>query len=397
MRQSTLTVSSFAIVALAGAAIADAARAQAVPVSYPTDPGFDAAYYPAAPKGTERVVGEAAVAVAEPMALSFVQADPYARDPIYEIGARRSIEVGAGDTVYAVARRFGLAPTDIIKANNLSAPYTLKIGQVLVLPETATAQQTAAAQPAPAPTRPAPAPKRQAMPQPIPVSFAAVNEELPKGIYRVRPGDTLYSLSRRFEVPLETLAATNGITAPYSLAIDQQLVIPGAAAAAAATTPAAPSSASEAARQSENDSILVSKTPGSRFAWPLRGDIVMGFGVNDGGVRNDGINIAAPVGAPVRAAADGEVVYTGAELEGYGNLLLIRHEDGWVSAYAHTDTILVEKGEKVRQGQVVAKVGKTGAVEQSQLHFELRHELKPRDPVAALNGTDIKATVAFQR
>ena len=117
----------------------------------------------------------------------------------------------------------------------------------------------------------------------------------------------------------------------------------------------------------------------------------MNYGLDGNGRRNDGINIAAPVGTPIRAVDDGEVVYRGSDLEGYGNLLLIKHTNGWVSAYAHTDAMLVRKGEQVRKGQVVAKVGTTGSVAQPQLHFELRHDLKPADPIAALQGRDARA------
>ncbi|MEM6649279.1 MAG: M23 family metallopeptidase [Pseudomonadota bacterium] len=395
MRPSFLVTSSLTLVAFAGAAVADAAFAQnAVPVVYGTNPGSDRPAYPAGTEPSTLVIGEAA-ALASPAAsaplikASFGQGQPYAKDPIYNITHRQSIEVQAGDTVYAVARRYGLSPTDIIHVNGLSAPYNLKIGQQLFLP----AQK--------APAIKASAPKASSLEAssfiahanlPAATSTAPSPQEVKRldSLYTVRPGDTLYSLSRQFQVDLVALASANGLQAPYSLSINQRLVIPGANVSIAPAQTATPN-ASQLAPMAEP--ILVSKAPGSRFAWPLQGSIVRQYGMSNDGVRNDGINIAAPVGAPIRASADGEVVYTGSELEGYGNLLLIRHEEGWVSAYAHTDDIIVNKGDRVRQGQVVAKVGKTGAVDQSQLHFELRHELKPRDPIAALNGTDYKASM----
>ena len=122
------------------------------------------------------------------------------------------------------------------------------------------------------------------------------------------------------------------------------------------------------------------------FIWPVWCKVLSGFGPKRNGLHNDGINIAAPIGTPIRAVDDGEVVYRGSDLEGYGNLLLVKHTGGWVSAYAHTDAMLVRKGETVRKGQVIAKVGTTGTVDQPQLHFELRHDLKPTDPLAALDG-----------
>jgi len=116
----------------------------------------------------------------------------------------------------------------------------------------------------------------------------------------------------------------------------------------------------------------------------VKGAVIAEFGSAGVGRRNDGVNIAAPVGTPVRAAADGEVVYRGSELDGYGNLLLIKHADGFVTAYAHNDTMLARKGQKVQKGQVIAKVGQTGAVTEPQLHFEIRQNLKSVDPLALL-------------
>ncbi|MEX0645808.1 MAG: M23 family metallopeptidase, partial [Parvularculaceae bacterium] len=114
--------------------------------------------------------------------------------------------------------------------------------------------------------------------------------------------------------------------------------------------------------------------------------IIGQYGAGLMGRRNDGVNIAAPVGTPVRASADGEVVYRGSDLDGYGNLLLIKHGDGFVTAYAHNDAMLVKKGDLVRQGQVIAKVGQTGAATVPQLHFEIRQDLKSVDPLGFLQN-----------
>src|SRR5205823_10176361 len=109
-----------------------------------------------------------------------------------------------------------------------------------------------------------------------------------------------------------------------------------------------------------------------KFLWPVNGKVVLAFGATDGGTHNDGINIAAPLGTPVRAADNGVVVYAGNELRGFGNLLLVRHADGWVSAYAHCDALLVKRGDQVKRGQVIARVGQSGSVAAPQLHFELQ-------------------------
>ena len=121
-----------------------------------------------------------------------------------------------------------------------------------------------------------------------------------------------------------------------------------------------------------------------KFLWPVNGKIVSPFGAKDGGQHNDGINIAAPLGTPVHAADTGVVVYAGNELRGFGNLLLIRHDNGWVSAYAHCDALLVKRGDTVKRGQVIARVGQSGNVDAPQLHFELRKGAEAVDPIAQL-------------
>ncbi|WP_244296124.1 M23 family metallopeptidase [Pannonibacter phragmitetus] len=123
---------------------------------------------------------------------------------------------------------------------------------------------------------------------------------------------------------------------------------------------------------------------GPMFRWPVRGRVISEFGSKPGGARNDGINLAVPEGTPVKAAGDGSVIYAGNELQGFGNLVLIRHADGWVSAYAHNSEILVKRGDEVQRGQVISKAGATGNVSQPQVHFELRQGNRPVDPTRYL-------------
>ncbi|MGB8275382.1 MAG: M23 family metallopeptidase, partial [Alphaproteobacteria bacterium] len=125
---------------------------------------------------------------------------------------------------------------------------------------------------------------------------------------------------------------------------------------------------------------------GPYFAWPLKGRIVSPFGPKKGGEHNDGINIAAARGAPVRAADDGVVTYAGNELRGFGNLVLIRHDDGWTTAYAHNEQLLVKRGDAVKRGQVIAKAGSSGSVATPQLHFEIRRGRRAVDPAAYLTA-----------
>jgi len=121
-----------------------------------------------------------------------------------------------------------------------------------------------------------------------------------------------------------------------------------------------------------------------RFAWPVRGRVLSGFGPKPDGLRNDGVNIAVPEGSPVRAAERGTVVYVGNELRGYGTLILLKHADGWLTAYAHLGSTTVDKGDRVGPGQVVGTVGKSGAVVDPQLHFEVRRGSQAVNPLEYL-------------
>lgn len=295
-----------------------------------------------------------------------------------------TVRVARGDTVYALARRHGVSPQAIIRENGLAAPYHLTVGQRVNLPAGANAPvQTARARDAETISRDA--------------------------LYRVKSGDTLYSISRKTGVSVAKLAQANALRHPYTLTPGQEILAPGAridgsaryaaapapkpAQQRAARTPSAKPTPSQDTAQTDAPGVSslarqASFTPpasGAAFDWPVRGAIVGEFGLGDLGRRNDGINIAAPAGTPVRAAADGEVVYRGSELDGFGNLLLVKHVDGYVTAYAHNDSMLVKKGDVVRQGQVIAKVGATGAVTTPQLHFEIRKKLKSVDPMTYLD------------
>ena len=122
------------------------------------------------------------------------------------------------------------------------------------------------------------------------------------------------------------------------------------------------------------------------FRWPVRGRLIAGFGSKPDGTQNDGINLAVPEGTPIKAADDGVVAYAGNELKGYGNLVLISHANGFVSAYAHASELMVKRGDTVKRGQVIAHAGQTGNVTSPQLHFEIRKGSTPVDPTQYLGG-----------
>ncbi len=128
----------------------------------------------------------------------------------------------------------------------------------------------------------------------------------------------------------------------------------------------------------------VNNSPG--FRWPARGRVILGYGPKTNGGQNDGINVSVPEGTPIKAAEDGVVAYSGNELKGYGNLVLIRHANGFVTAYAHASELTVKKGEPVKRGQVIGKSGATGNVTAPQLHFEVRKGATPVDPMQYLQG-----------
>jgi len=122
------------------------------------------------------------------------------------------------------------------------------------------------------------------------------------------------------------------------------------------------------------------------FRWPVRGKVITSYGAKTNGKSNDGINVAVPEGTPVKAAEDGVVAYSGNELKGYGNLILVRHSNGYVTAYAHASELLVKRGDTIKRGQIIAKSGQSGEVGSPQLHFEIRKGSSPVDPLQFLNG-----------
>jgi murein DD-endopeptidase MepM/ murein hydrolase activator NlpD len=122
------------------------------------------------------------------------------------------------------------------------------------------------------------------------------------------------------------------------------------------------------------------------FRWPVRGKVITSYGAKTNGKANDGINLAVPEGTPVKAAEDGVVAYSGNELKGYGNLVLVRHANGYVTAYAHASELLVKRGDTIKRGQIIAKSGQSGEVGSPQLHFEIRKGSTPVDPLQFLNG-----------
>jgi murein DD-endopeptidase MepM/ murein hydrolase activator NlpD len=282
----------------------------------------------------------------------------------------RPVESGAivvqrGDTLNGLARRHNVAAHDLIETNHLRAPYALQVGQRLSLPrahESATRvveTQPAAVDHAPVGSAPPAVPAGRVESAPIaPISSAPV---------ATPPSATAAAVTAE---PVRT-ASVPRATEPVS-----------EARAIEAPSHAAPT-ASLSERQIaavEPASVAMPARAGRGFQWPVRGRVVSDFGPKGGGLHNDGINIAATRGTPIRAAESGVVVYAGNELRGFGNLVLLRHADGWMTAYGHADDLTVQRGDQVRRGQVIGKVGATGNVSTPQIHFEIRRGSRPVNP-----------------
>jgi murein DD-endopeptidase MepM/ murein hydrolase activator NlpD len=171
--------------------------------------------------------------------------------------------------------------------------------------------------------------------------------------------------------------AAGTLTPPAPPPVEQQVAVAPQTGAAAAQAPAAPQASAPAPQQES--------AAGSGFRWPVRGRVISEFGKKPNGERNDGINMAVPEGTAVKAAEDGTVIYSGNELKSYGNLILVRHENGWVSAYAHNSELKVKRGEQVRRGQIVALSGMSGGVTTPQVHFELRKDATPVNPMSHMS------------
>ncbi|WP_439392186.1 peptidoglycan DD-metalloendopeptidase family protein [Bradyrhizobium sp. PMVTL-01] len=322
------------------------------------------------------------------------------------------IIVGTSDTLDVLAKRYHVTPQAILAANGYKGPRALSPGQQLIIPHPATAAAPAAAPVAAAPAM-APAGK--------PVAAVAA----PASSHFVNRGDTLASIARKNHISAAELARANGLDSSAKLKLGTKLTVPGARTAALAA-PVAAASAGAAPVPGTLQPVVAAPAPATKmaaaaapvqsarlaqattnveekaaevqakaaettsalptFRWPVRGKVVTSYGAKTNGKSNDGINLAVPEGTPVKAAEDGVVAYSGNELKGYGNLVLVRHSNGYVTAYAHASELLVKRGDTIKRGQVIAKSGQSGEVASPQLHFEIRKGSSPVDPLQFLNG-----------
>jgi murein DD-endopeptidase MepM/ murein hydrolase activator NlpD len=266
--------------------------------------------------------------------------------------------VTSGETLYGVARKYGVRPSEIVSANGL-ASESLRIGQRIQIPGAGGTSMASA--PAAKPTVVASTNPSEGL-----LTVGGAPATLP-----VQPnGMPVATAQPQMQPPAQAQPprVIAGVPAIPSIPVEK-------------STAATPASVSAAA-----DAIEPPSANGTSFRWPVRGRIISGFGTKPNGEKNDGINLAVPEGTAVKAAEAGTVIYAGNELEGYGKLVLIRHADDWVSAYAHNSSVQVKKGDTIRRGQTIATAGMSGSVSSPQVHFELRKKAKPVNPLDYLAG-----------
>jgi murein DD-endopeptidase MepM/ murein hydrolase activator NlpD len=348
-----------------------------------------------------------------------------------------AVVIGPDETIETVARKHGVPVQALMQANAITNPASVVPGQRLVIPRYAVHGTGANLAHAAAPRGPAPAAAAvtavapgAALPASAPTGSVQTLLPVPP-VHTVAAGDTLSRIARQYRVKVKDLTIANGIQPDTRLNIGMKLTVPVTAVAAAPKgQPAAPPVKAQSVAQAKSGGVpaggpakpqqgahapsapvpgkMASSDPppsarvatavdvpaddaGSpglngapAFRWPVRGRVINNFGAKINGAANDGIDLAVPDGTPVRAADDGVVAYSGNELKGYGNLVLVRHANGFVTAYAHASELMVKRNDQVHKGQVIAKSGQTGTAANPQLHFEVRKNSAPVDPMQYL-------------
>jgi murein DD-endopeptidase MepM/ murein hydrolase activator NlpD len=396
-------------------------------------PSYSPAYTPpraSAPTNSLPPVSGAPAKSARPM-----QPPAAASAPVGEKG--EAFQVGKGDTLFGLSKKYHVAVSELMSVNGLTSP-ALKPGQTLYLPVGKNTAKKPLARPTEAQVAAAPA------------AAAPSAEVLAKydGSYTVKKGESLSTIASQMKVPVAELQSVNGIVdvrkvkpgavlkvpsagagstvaaapariaapvlAPVVAKVPAQVVAKETAAAipsstqpvllngaekkvatasptndagspetatAPAVAPTVPAAPTQKVAQAATGAVAAAGgDAGAKLRWPVKGKVIANFGPRTDGTHNDGVNLSVPLGTEIHAAESGVVAYAGSELKGYGNLILVRHDNGWITAYAHTEEMLAKRGDKVKRGQVIAKAGKSGQVDQPQVHFELRQGSKPVDP-----------------
>ncbi len=239
--------------------------------------------------------------------------------------------VKRGENLYLISKKFSISIDEIIKENNIKSPFKIFPNQKLILPK--------------------------------------------KKIYTVIKGDTLYSISRKFNVDKYNLSKLNKLKTINIIYVGQKLIIPNYSRIIKSKVDLDSGKITK-----KKNTKINQKKKKTIFMWPVRGKIILKYGMIRPGLHNDGINIAASNGEDVVASRQGKIIYAGNEIPGYGNLILIKHDKKWVTAYAHLSEITITKGAQVKKGEKIGSVGSSGTVNTSQLHFEIRKGKKALNP-----------------
>ena len=260
--------------------------------------------------------------------------------------------VKKGETLLSIARRYGISYRELVRLNGISNPNRLAVGQTLSIPTTE--------------------------------NFATSETR-----HIIKKGETLYSIAKKYSTSVRSLKQTNRIQNANKLNVGQLLIVHGGTSQASSQA-ARQQTATASSRQTGSTTKIsakqrrLTKAPQRErkdFLRPVKGKVIGRFGEKSFGQRNNGIDIAAKEGNIVRAAENGIVVYSGSALKGFGNLILVRHADGYLTAYGYNSENLVKRGDRVKRGQTVAKVGSSGDARKAMLHFELRKNSRPVDPL----------------
>jgi len=295
--------------------------------------------------GWRALAGNALAGIALALGVPAAAAPPKPQPPATDRAAETSHTVLPGETLGGIAARAQISRILIIEANGLQPPYGVRIGQVLVIPR-----------------------KRE---------------------HVTKPGETGFAIAMDYGVPWSAIAAANGLDPQTRVRAGQKLLIP--------TMTKVPVPEPAVDDKGGDDTARPVRDGAPRFAWPAPGKIRRGFAPRSKGASSreagkpgphDGIDITGASGDPVRAAAPGLVWYAGKEPNLYGNVVIIDHGRGWFSAYAKLSKVTVKKGELVRGGERVGLIGNTGSTPTTELHFEIRRQTVPVDPVKLLPGRD---------
>jgi murein DD-endopeptidase MepM/ murein hydrolase activator NlpD len=336
-----------------------------------------------------------------------------------------------GESVKTLANRYGVPEKEILAANGLKRASDAEPGQRIVIPTFSTTSSAAKASTdhtlkvdnkLPTPERkgeqnvailPGTSTRDKVKSESGQTNsnVADAGEGKGKGGYEVKPGDSLAKIARSNGVSVDALKKANGLETA-SIRIGQKLVIPAGGAAAETTTdktvtasvpvnkekkvetsekkpesykaPVKTVSVSEATEKSDVTDEAPESTGIGKYRWPVRGAVIAGYGANVEGNRNDGIDISVPEGTPIKAAENGVVIYSGSSLKELGNAVLVRHDDGTVTVYGHAGELNVQRGQKIQRGQTVATSGMSGNATRPKVHFEVRKNATPVNPMTFL-------------